>query len=87
MRVYFDDESERALLAARMGYGEGVGDADLAAAVEAWFERRPMPARTTRLRPDDLEEIQRYAVRDLSALDDEGEPDGYASQSTWLGAG
>jgi hypothetical protein len=88
MKITFDDESERALLAARLGYGEGVGDADLAASVAAWFDDEPRPATAAarqRLQPSDLEGV--HAVADWEGFDDEAGEGGYRSQSTWLGQG
>ena len=85
MRFHFDDNSERALLAARLGHSEGVGDADLAEAVAAWFDGRPTTGRGRRLTPADLENIR--VVADADSLLDQAEAGGYAADSTWLGQG
>jgi hypothetical protein len=87
MRIHFDEEEERALLAARLNRDLGVGDSDLAASFAAWVDNTPSPGSGRKLTPADLENLN--AVADWANVEDEagGGSGGYASQSTWLGQG
>ena len=85
MRFHFEDESERALLASRLGHAGSVGDTDLAASVANWITNKPRPVTAPRLKPSDLEDIQ--AVADWDDVEAAG-PGGYRSNNTgWIGVG
>lgn len=76
MRIHYDDE-ERALLATRLGHDEDVGDRELAAAFEAWFENKPTRAR--KLTPRDVDH--------LAGVIDDREAGGYRSDLHYYGVG
>ena len=84
MRVYFDSDDDRSLLASRLARPESVADADLAASFGAWIEGKPVkPARGRRLTAADLEALDPFL-----AQFDEAHEGGYANNMTgWIGAG